>query len=392
MQSKDIIQVLKNSDAKTFIREHLNDNLAHLSLKYSGKTTFNITVCLQLMSIYKKAKVKLPLYAQNLLALDKRSYEQCTSEKVAQYKATFIQGINLLDLTAGLGVDSFYFSQSFKSVISVDHNANLNYLAQYNLQCLGVKNITRELGQASEFLTKRYSWIYIDPDRRVESKRKITLDSLSPNVINLIPKLNHCTDKVYIKLSPLFDIAEVWKKFQHAQDVHIISEKGEVKELGVVLSFIKKDKQCIKLKDVTSGFSFCADRNTSFNTKSGKSSDNKHLIIPNSLLTKSRLAEVYLKDEVVKKHPDLPYFYCNNLMGIEGLREFEIISTTSLAVKHIRNLIKNNKVEKLNIIVKGLKEKPQEWHNKLKTKDGGNYYLFLTKGKIKEALLCKLIS
>jgi hypothetical protein len=58
VQSKDIIKVLENPDAISFMNSHISDDVALLALKYQGKVVFNITVCLQLMAIYRKAKKK----------------------------------------------------------------------------------------------------------------------------------------------------------------------------------------------------------------------------------------------------------------------------------------------------------------------------------------------
>jgi len=110
VQSNDIIDVLENYEATTFIDERFTDDIATLSLRFSGKTSFNITVCLQLLELYRKATHKLPFFVEHKLALDKRSYEQSTSQRVALYKSQLINGGTLLDITAGLGVDATFLS------------------------------------------------------------------------------------------------------------------------------------------------------------------------------------------------------------------------------------------------------------------------------------------
>ncbi len=392
MQSKDIIDVLKNDEAKSFILRHLNDQYAELSLKYSGKTSFNIAVCLQLMGIYKKAQHKIPLVYNQLLAVDKRSYEQATSQNVAEYKQTFINGKSLLDITAGLGIDSIFLAKNFDKVIAVDHNKHLHELASYNLKELGIVNVERVLGDGVASLQGNYDWVYIDPDRRVTDKRGIKLEDLSPDVTRLQAQLEECTAKVYIKLSPMFDIHEVWRKFDAATEVHIIAQKNEVKELGVVLDYkTGSSTQMVVMHDVSSGFHFESEWKNVDYVSVEKVQQYNFLIHPNALLLKAGLAKYYLKDSQMAKHPDFELYFSDQEV-IEGGRCLEVLNRGGISPKEIKKSLKNLRVTNLNIAIKGLSDKPEQWHKKLNTKDGGDYFLYLLKGKEKESYLCKRIT
>ena len=119
MQSNHIIAVLSSDEGIRFVKNNLNSDPNDLALKYAGMTSFDLKTALHLISIYKKASMKVPIISDNLLAIDQRSYEQSTSQKVAQYKANFIRGKNLLDLTAGIGIDSLYLSQNFEQIEAI---------------------------------------------------------------------------------------------------------------------------------------------------------------------------------------------------------------------------------------------------------------------------------
>ena len=110
MQSNDIITVLSSNEGIRFIQNNLNKDPVGLALKYAGKTSFDLKIALQLIAIYRKAAQKVPIISKNLLAVDQRSYEQSTSESVAKYKSAFIRGGKMLDLTAGIGMDSIYLA------------------------------------------------------------------------------------------------------------------------------------------------------------------------------------------------------------------------------------------------------------------------------------------
>lgn len=393
MQSKEIIATLKTEDAKSFIIKNLNTDLSSLGLTFSGKTTFNITVCLQLMAIYKKAKDKLPLFVENVLAIDSRSYEQATSQKVAEYKRRFISGNTLIDLTAGIGVDSLVLSSNFKRIIAVERNEELHNLACYNLEQLRIENITRICGHADEHVTHTADWVYIDPDRRPGEKRAVKLESLEPNVLELLPKLRENCSKAYIKLSPLFDLDEVWRVFTDAERIVVLAENNEVKEVGVILNFRSNiSTKTTLLADVKTGFSFVNRSDEPKQYLNTTLNERNYLIVPNALLTKSRLAEDYLSRHALEKHHDFGYFYSEVSSFDLGFKTFKILEVLSFNANEIKSNLKTIGVDQINIIIKGLNDKPAKWHDKLKTRDGGNFYLFLFKGRKKEALLAKLIS
>ncbi|MBT8326690.1 MAG: hypothetical protein KJP21_03140 [Bacteroidia bacterium] len=393
MQSKDIIEVLESDDAKTFIMNHINEDFTRLSLKFSGKTSFNITVCLQLMTLYIKAKIKIPLFSEQLLALDKRSFEQSSSQRIAKFKATVLKGNSLLDITGGLGVDSIFLSQAFQKIDVIERNQQLHELALFNIRKLELNNINRFCGDGSSYIKPGYDWIYIDPDRRKGSSRSVVLENLEPNILELLPQLKTATNQVYIKLSPLFDIDEVWRIFDQLNTVYILAEKGEIKEVGVCLDFRNNaTNKSLVLVDVASGFNYTSNAQKRVNIEFDSNVENRYLLIPNALLIKSRLSDEYLTGYSVTKHNSFHYYFSPEKLMIEGVRTFEILGHFSISAKELVNELKKLKIEKLNIVVKGLSDQPELWHKKLKTLDGGEYYLFILKSKKKESILCKLIS
>ena len=391
MQSKDIIEVLESDDAKSFILNHINDDYSGLSLKYSGKTPFNIAVCLQLMELYSKAQNKIPLFYEQLLALDKRSYEQSSSQKIASFKANILKGETLLDITGGLGVDAIFLSKCFIKIDVIERNEQLHQLAEFNIKKLGIQNITRICGDGSSYIKPSYDWIYIDPDRRKDSARSVILSNLEPKVLDLMPALIKATQNVYIKLSPLFDIDEVWRVFESVRTIFILAEKGEIKEVGVHLDFkLKANQKTIHLVDVETGFNYHSEVQK-VTIHENVSSPN-YLLVPNALLIKSRLSDAYLQHFEVTKHASFQYYFANSAIVTEGTRTFEILEHLSFSAKEISGKLKSLGIDKLNIIIKGISDQSSIWHKKLKTSDGGLYYLFVLKSKKKESFLCKLIA
>jgi hypothetical protein len=69
-----------------------------------------------------------------------------------------------------------------------------------------------------------------------------------------------------------------------------------------------------------------------------------------------------------------------------------VIEKASSGVKVIKKMLLKYGLLKCNISVKGSQESPAYWHKKLRTKDGGDHYLFILRNDIQTAILAKLIS
>jgi peptidyl-tRNA hydrolase len=391
VQSKDIIRVLENPEAISFMNSHISDDVALLSLKYQGKTAFDMTVCLQLMAIYKKAKKKLPSFWRFKLALDARSYEQSSSEAVAEYKASFIKGDTFLDITGGLGVDSISLSKGFCKAVAVEQNEELHTIAAYNASKMRVP-IIRVLGDGVTHLSKgKVTWLYIDPDRRSGDKRTVDLKYLSPNVIDLLPLIHSQAEQTYIKLSPLYDIREAYRQFSDLRAIYLIAERGEMKEVGLVLSNLKDTECQVHLVDVASGF--CSE--LSWSALDGKVtasqySKQKYIHIPNALVSKASAAHCFVGIEVVR-HIEFELFFSDCVLSA-GFRNFELLYHGSMSAKSLRKILQNIGIKSINILIKGSNEPVDLWHKKLGTSDGGDFYAILCKGKKKEVFIAKLIS
>ena len=394
LQSNNIIDVLENQAALSFIMQHKGTPTADLSLRYAGKVDFDLPTTLQLLDIYQRAQKKLPHFVKNLLAIDKRSYEQSTSEAVAKYKTTFIHGKNLLDMTAGIGVDSLFLSKRFDEIIAVERNTELHELANYNLNKLGCANIKRVNGDSKPLLNKSFDWVYIDPDRRVQNIRSVALHNLEPNVLDMYDDLRKYARNVYIKLSPLFDIEMVLRQFEDTQAIYLLAEKGEIKEVGVHLNFKQKTTlPTIHHVDVYSGFFHTStSQQYSAELSIAESSESySHLFLPLSLVAKSKAYTYFIGEREVFKNPSFEVFYSDENQ-VEGFRAFKVLDRSTFSPKKVKQMLKRNEVSQANIIIKGLKDKPAVWHKKLGSRDGGNYFLFLLKSKKSEAVLGEFIS
>ena len=236
----------------------------------------------------QRARTKLPsLYAARGI-IPQRAFEQASSEQTAAAKR--IQGERLLELTCGLGIDTAALARRFKHVVTLERDALLAEITRENLRRQGIDNVEVITASAEEYVaqcTEHFDWIYADPDRRNEQGRRVVkLEECSPNMLSLMPTLQRLADKIAIKNSPLFDVAEAFRLFEGCS-VEVISLMGECKE---VMIYIGGPEQMIAAEAVGRSrveYALCEVDNSP--CEKPFADDYTFLIIPDVALQKARL-------------------------------------------------------------------------------------------------------
>ncbi len=167
------------------------------------------------------------------------SLEQCSSTAAARYKAGLAAPVKtVLDLTGGLGVDAWAFSQVAEQVVYYERNAELAAAAERNFARLGAENIEvrcEEVTPQTEL--PEAGLIYADPARRDTAGRKVfLLEDCTPDILTLLPLLLRKAPAVLLKLSPMADLAMLAGRLGPAlREIHVVESEGEVKELLCLL-------------------------------------------------------------------------------------------------------------------------------------------------------------
>ena len=150
--------------------------------------------------------------------------------------------IKIADLTGGMGVDTWAFSQLAEEVLYNEMNEELAKATELNFKELNVDNVRFgsrkvEVGKVQEVLEGfEADVIFLDPARRAEDGRKVFLiEECQPDVVGLLPELFAASRYVMVKLSPMADIAMACKRLEHVREVHVVASGGECKELLFVL-------------------------------------------------------------------------------------------------------------------------------------------------------------
>lgn len=166
----------------------------------------------------------------------------------------------IADLTGGLGVDSWAFSEVAEEVLYNEMNPALAAAARHNFKALGVTNIFIKNSEATSDSLKdifgdfRPDVIFLDPARRDSAGKKVfLLEDCSPDVLKILPELFGISRFVLLKLSSMADITMAVERLdrtyeeylekasgkgwngQWVREVHVVASGGECKELLILL-------------------------------------------------------------------------------------------------------------------------------------------------------------
>lgn len=232
--SQKEFEVLCTKEAQEMIERNIDKEPSTLALK--GVST---VICSQIKYL-QRCRYKLPHYYAARCIIAPLSYEQSSSLLSSSTKKEC--GERFLDLTCGLGVDTFHYSSNFKEVITIERDTILAEIAKENFKRLGATNITVINSSCEDYIKlyegKLFDLIYVDPARRDQTKRVFLLEDCSPNIVELLTRLKEITKKVVIKLSPLFDMEEASRIFGQGVTLRAISVGDECKELCVEIDFL----------------------------------------------------------------------------------------------------------------------------------------------------------
>lgn len=200
---------------------------------------------------WQRLKVKVPSWAHmsnfRLTFPTSLALQQCSSEPMARWRRTLVEGTSLIDLTGGLGVDCYFMSQGLQRVTYVEANEELCRAVGRNFSLLEAQNITTVNSTAEEVLAHNltagahYDTLFIDPSRRdSHGGRVFMLQDCSPNVIELAEQMLALANVVIIKLSTLLDISMVVGALPNITDVFVTEISGECKDLIIKLKRYKE--------------------------------------------------------------------------------------------------------------------------------------------------------
>ncbi len=365
-----------------FIRDRSNTDPMSILLKPAIFQEVSNKELARQIEARNKCKDKLPIWfdTPNIYYPGKLNIEQTSSEATALYKAELVAGTSLVDITGGLGVDSYFFSDKIDQVHHCEMDRELSKIAKYNFTVLGKTNIKTHAGDGIAFLKNspiKFDWIYVDPSRRNDAKGKVfLLSDCIPNIPNDLAAIFDSAPNIMIKTAPLLDVSAGLRELQFVKEIHVIAVKNEVKELLWILRKDYKDAVSVQTVNLfpshTEAFRFMPHEEklatSSFSQPLG------FLYEPNASILKSgAFKTVGNQFKLYKLHEHTHLYTHKDLIAFPG-RVFRIEREMAFNKKEIQQL----QLKKANITIRNFPMSVAEIRKKFKIKDGGEDYLFFT--------------
>ncbi|MEG2035460.1 MAG: hypothetical protein RR005_03885 [Mucinivorans sp.] len=358
------------------LEEYINQEPAQVALQTG------IAPLASWIKTLQKCRTKLPEYYAARCIVPQISYEQCTSQAVAMSRE-FGGGALAVDLTCGLGVDSWALSKSFKKVLAVEIDPLRAAIARHNFELLGVDNIEVVVECAEDFVAKfrgKADFIFIDPARRDGKGQKIySPQQSSPNVVELLPRLKEISKRIVIKLSPLFDVAECWHIFGQEIAVEVVSQKGECREVVV---HIGSESPKTITNTIVGGDNGVQRLTYPYNTEPPTAPidvERNYLSLPDVAFYKSRTISWLIKGE--NAIYDNYIFSSQALTGLP-LRCFKINQVMNYKPKELKKVLRSQGVTSATIYMRGTRYSMERVRKELALKEGTEATFFLTRDSV----------
>ncbi len=386
---------MANNLTEQFIREHLTADVRTLALG-SHPHGVDMQYALTQISGWQAARLKVPLWAatEGIVYPRHLSLEQCTSQYIAQYKASIIDdllgsGFKMADITGGMGVDCFFISRSASKVYYNEMSAELCDCARANFKALGRPEIEINCGTAEEFVTSlapnSLDLIYLDPARRGDAGRKlVSISDCQPDTVALQNDLLRVSANVMVKLSPMLDVSRALTELKHVSNVFIIGLEGECKEITLLMQRGFEAEPVITAVDIKD------DGTPESAVSSVKSADNAlplPIADPQQLQPGTFISEPsapYMKSALFRTiaaqtdtsllHQDTHLFWSKEKPENFPGRTFQLEGIIPFDKRSLSALTKTQ----ANLSIRNFPESAPQLQQRLKLRDGGSRYLIAT--------------
>ena len=386
---------MANNLTEQFIHDHLTADVRTLALS-AHPDGVDIQYALTQISGWQAARVKIPLWAatDGIVYPKHLSLEQCTSQYIAQYKASKVYELighdyRMTDITGGFGVDCYFISRHAKQVYYNEMSADLCDCALTNYKALGRPEIEISCGTAEDFISRlepdSLDLIYLDPARRGDAGRKlISISDCQPDTVALQDDLLRIAPNVMVKLSPMLDVSRALTELRHVSHVLIIGLEGECKEITLLMQRGFDAEPTLTAVDIK------ADGTPESAVSSVKSADaalplpiadaallqpGTYICEPSAPYMKSALFRtIAAKTGTALLHPDTHLFWSKEKPEKFPGRTFRIEGIIPFDKRSLSALTKSQ----ANLSVRNFPESAPKLQQRLKLRDGSARYLIAT--------------
>lgn len=393
-----------------YIRQHRDDDVRRLALAKVPEGV-DIRWCLQQIEGRQLALRKLPQWAatEGLHYPPHLALEQCSGEETALYKRRTVERLipdgertRMADLTGGLGVDFSSMAPLFREADYVEILPHLRQLALHNFPLLGLPHARVAGPEDYQLPENALRLVYLDPARRDRAGRKtVGIEDCTPNLLEMQDEVLGRTRWMMVKLSPMLDITEALRRLHAVREVHVVSVRGECKELLFVMGgpadasagnrptvhcvnlgtdddSVALDFPPAKAAAIISSDDFCKKASLlSVPDENGAEDTGLFLYEPNASILKAGVQDALCERYGVSKlHPQSHLFVGETFHERFPGRRFRIADMSDFSKRDIKRLI--GTLRRANITVRNFPADVASLRRQLKLSEGGDDYLFAT--------------
>ena len=378
-----------------WIAAHLNDNPDALRLAYHGRDDgFDYAGAIIQIECRRKFGSKL---RRILEAFPKFTFpsvlagEQATSDRLASYHASTIDdGGNVVDLTAGLGIDTIHIAAGAAHVTAIELDSARAKDLRYNLAGLGLGNVEVVEGDCIRYIDsciasgKRFDTAFIDPARRAsDGSRVYALSDCLPDVISLTPKLKQLSRHLMIKASPMLDITHTIGSLPVIpKGIAAVGTATECKELYIHIDFDSESEEPVieavtLLPQEVVSFSFLRsdENNASLPPLSAPLKAGDFIYEPYPSLMKTGVFKLLARDfNLSVFQPNTRLFYSTaKVCGFPG-QIYSVLETMPYASKIIKRF--KSRYPRIEVAVRNFSISADALRAKLGVRDGGDLRVY----------------
>lgn len=383
------------------------------------------------------------------------SMEQCSSETTALYKQQVVRRLlqsqngplSMADMTGGFGIDFSYLAPLFDRAYYIEQQEVLCRIAEHNLKVLRLEQAEVLHGDGVKRMPEKapLTLVFIDPARRdQQGKKTVALSDCTPDLSAIQERIRSCSRFCMAKLSPMLDIHQALQELKGVIEVHVVSVDNECKELLLILTSgeaentteiatagKRQETDCnlASVTDKTEEVTANKLEGASTTSKSERNAVNKpeeiriccinlqkgeqqtfeytaqeeataeavytdqpgaYLYEPNTSLLKAGAYKCLCARFGVRKlHPNSHLYTSDTLCTDFPGRRFRVTGSRTFSKQDLKQIARD--IPQANITIRNFPSTVQELRKKLKIKEGGDRYLFVTTLKNEQHIILECL-
>lgn len=302
--------------------------------------------------------------------------EQATDDQIAGYKAQRWPADGRLgDLCCGIGGDLMALAQR-GPVVGIDRDPVAVVLSAANCRTAGLTNADVQLADACEHDVAAFVAWHIDPDRRVEGKRRTRVECHTPDLDSLERLLarNH---QAALKLAPAAGLPERWLE---AAELEWIGNRGECRQQMVWFRDLARDPGRRSATVFAAG---AAEPRTvhgdaRLETPTAEALG-RYVFEPHAAVLAADLTGVLAGQHSLQcVSPGIAYLTGDQTLSDPALACFEVTEVLPLDPKHLREAIRVRAIGNLEVKKRGVRIDPEEVRKQIHPRGDNQATLIIT--------------